>query len=48
MARRIPNAPSRGIWLTAIIIGTVGILSHFGILSDLGFMREIAKYDYHM
>lgn len=37
-----PNAPSRGIWIAALLIGGLGILAHF---VD---MNELSKYNYWM
>ena len=35
MAKKVPNAPSRGIWLAGLISGGLGILSHFGYIAEL-------------
>ena len=38
-AKRIPNAPGRGVWLAGWIFGGLGILAHFGYIAEL--------YDYN-
>ena len=35
MARKTPNAPSRGIWLIALIIGGLGILGRFLYIPEI-------------
>ena len=45
MARRVytaPNAPSRGLWIAALVIGGLGILAHF---ADI---KELSAYNYWM
>lgn len=42
MARKVPNSPSRGLWIAALIIGGLGILAHFT------HINELSKYNYWM
>lgn len=42
MAKKLPNSPSRSIWIAALIIGGLGILGHYGII------KELYAYDYTM
>lgn len=42
MARRLPNAPNRTLWLIALIVGGLGILAHFVQIP------ELSKYNYWM
>lgn len=37
-----PNAPARGLWIAALIIGGLGVLAHF---VD---MNELSTYNYWM
>lgn len=42
MARKIPNAPTKGVWLVGIIIGLLGILAHFVHID------QVSEYNYWM
>jgi len=35
MARRRASAPSRGLWIAALVIGILGIVSHFVFIETL-------------
>jgi hypothetical protein len=37
-----PSAPSKGIWLAALIIGCLGILAHFT------YIETLSQYNYLM
>jgi len=40
MARKTPNAPTKGIWLAGLIIGGLGILTHFVHID------QVSEYNY--
>ncbi|MCI5081286.1 MAG: hypothetical protein MRY78_06345 [Saprospiraceae bacterium] len=42
MSRRLPNRPGRTLWLAAVIIGSIGILTRFV------YIEEISQYNYWM
>lgn len=35
MARRRASAPSRGLWIAALVIGLLGIIAHFVYIKTL-------------